>query len=69
MDQTHKEKLEYIIEKFNADLTNNGKGLSIPTMLRLKTLARDLLSRAYSELMKHTDQSKYTCGTGGFENE
>lgn len=82
MDQTHKEKLEYIISKFNFErvhlamthldwrwinLNNNGEEFSIPTMLRLKTSARDLLSRAYSELMKRTDQSEYTCGTGGFE--
>jgi len=79
MDQTTKEKLEYIIEKFNFErvhLTmthldwgwiNKSIGLTVPTMLRLKTSARDLLSRAYSELMKHTDRSEYTCGTGGFE--
>ncbi len=81
MDQSHKEKLEYIIEKFNFERVHltmitldwkwvtHGKEFThnVPTMLRLKTSARDLMSRAYSHLMKHTDQSEYTCGSGGFE--
>ncbi len=81
MDQITKEKIEYVIDKFNFERVHvvmqtlewrwvnlpDYKTLSVPNIIRLKTSARDLMSRAYSELMKQTDQNEYICGSGGLE--
>ncbi len=83
MDQVTKEKIEYVIEKFNFERVHLTMKIldwgwaippvykpdftEIPSIVRMKTCARDLMIRAYNELITEQYGEYYVCGTGGFE--
>ena len=73
------ERIEYVLHKFNFEKVSvtmnaldwnwiklDGSGYEIPSIYRLKTTARKLMERAYTDLIKDDECKFYSTGTGGF---
>lgn len=73
------ERIQYVLDKFNFEkvlvtmnaldwhwITTRGDGHEIPSIQRMKVTARNLMERAYTDLIKDDKCKVYSTGTGGF---
>ena len=74
------ERIQYVLDKFNFEkvsvtmnaldwrwVTASGDSYELPSIHRMKVTARNLMERAYNDLIKDDECNVYTKGTGGLQ--